>query len=71
MKKLKEYWMIIILLICFLGMGFYWYEWRPYKIRIQCAKETVESYESINSFGTPDQLKLYLDICLKKKGLEE
>ncbi len=56
MEKLKEYKLIIILVLVVLTVAFYWYEWRPANIRAKCA--VVPSAEG------------YL-LCLRFEGLKK
>jgi hypothetical protein len=36
-EQIKKYWWIIIVILI-VGFSFYWYEWRPSQIRIECSK---------------------------------
>lgn len=71
MKKLKEYWMIILLALCFIGVIFYWHEWRPAQIRIACGYKTAEMANKATSALLADQIGAYMEICLMKNGLNK
>jgi len=39
MEKIKQYKYIILIVFAFLSFVFYWYEWRPLKIKEKCSAE--------------------------------
>jgi len=41
MKKLKDYWGIMIFVLVILGAAFYWYELRPISITRNCVKKSI------------------------------
>jgi len=51
MQKLKQYWVIISLAVILLGVAFYWYSYRPSKIREMCASEATRNNGWSNSTG--------------------
>lgn len=63
MNKLKQYWPIILLVVVILGGLFYWYEWRPSRIRTTCYWQSRVSDIGVNEYK--------FDSCLKLKGLEK
>ena len=66
MKKLKEHW-IVILLIFFLVLGaFYWFQWRPAKIRINCANKMHKATPADTIQGSFEEM---LSLCLLKGGI--
>ena len=65
MQKLKQYWVIILLIVVILGGLFYWFELRPAKIISDCssiarsnAKLGYESFASV------------YDDCLMANGIK-
>jgi len=63
--------MIIILSIVFLAIVaflFYWYEWRPAKIRAYC--EWNVRWGDLSQGLTIDNYKLRYESCLHSKGIE-
>ncbi len=77
MEKLKEYKLIIILVLVVLGGAFYWYEWRPSQIKKECNGQAYfDSYTTLKAgefFANQSQLqdrqkKLY-DDCLRYNGI--
>ncbi len=76
MKKIKitQKQAIALILVFLLGSLFYWYEWRPMKIRKDCArtsfkiardKEIKMTAEGINS------IKLYYNLCIWGRGIKK
>lgn len=66
MKKLKEYWVIILLFICLLGGAFYRLEWRPAQIRIDCANKMHKATPADAIQGSFEEM---LSLCLLKGGI--
>lgn len=58
MQKLKEYKYIILMALLILGFVFYWYSWRPSKIRSSCFESSLARAD------------LYIN-CLRENGLEK
>lgn len=71
MKKLKEYGGVIILIACLLGIMFYWFEWRPSQIRIDCGYKTADANNESVTTVSADYLRMYMDVCLMKAGLSK
>jgi hypothetical protein len=71
MKKLKEYGAIIILIACLLGTMFYWFEWRPNQLRIDCGYKTANANNESATPVSADYLRMYMDVCLMKAGLSK
>ena len=71
MTKLKQYWLIgVVVLIIFLGY-FYWFQWRPSQIVKQCDKEAVEKASDVDDGN--QAIKIYdarYKSCLRAKGLK-
>jgi len=65
MKKLKEWWVIILIFLLLTTFLFYWLEIRPTKIRIQCYKAKAGMF-----IPSPDHLDL-IRSCLLEHGLAE
>ena len=63
MEKIKEYKGIIILILIVLGAAFYWYEWRPSKIRKDCF--------NMFTISTPFDEGLYKNCLTGVHGLEK
>ena len=75
MEKLKQYKYIILLALVILGFAFYWYEWRPSKIRERCFIEAEFNGLVMTSIHEPEiyykNLNNYYQNCLKRFGLEK
>lgn len=69
--------LIILILLSFIGGAFYWYELRPSEIRKNCFKEAQEVVDKEEAFVTkflPEKVKdkkaIAYSECLIKNGLE-
>ncbi|MFA5644471.1 MAG: hypothetical protein WC928_03030 [Patescibacteria group bacterium] len=71
MKKLKEYWIIMLIFLCLVGGWFYWFELRPTNIRIACGYKTAEWNNKSETFIEIEAVRMYLDLCLIKSGLNK
>lgn len=77
MKKLKEYWLIVLLVLIVLAVPFYWYSLRPSQIIKECNKwKEVEKWDYISrglvkdgSWRAPE--KIEISRCLREHGLKE
>ena len=71
MKKIINLFTILVF-VALLGGAFYWLEWRPSQIRIECAnnmhKATASELGSDKINGTFDEM---LKLCLYKKGISK
>jgi len=57
-----------LLAIAIIGAVFYWYEYRPMRIRQYCVKETIENAK--NSRGTTaSTIRLIYWKCITEKGI--
>ncbi len=71
----KQYYVIISLFVVILGLAFYWYEYRPQKIRKDCYKRAQNFYvsaaEEVASNKSVEEIQnnLYVD-CLMWSGLK-
>lgn len=77
MKRLKQFWLIILLAVLLLSSLFYWFEWRPTQIRNKCSFEADVAYvrlqispSNITTQAEADDFKnmVYLG-CVQEKGL--
>lgn len=77
---LKQNWFkvgLLVILVVSIVIAFYWYEWRPQKIRVECNDSAFES--SMESFdesaytqsGRMDLKDKFYKDCLKYNGLEK
>lgn len=72
MKKLKKHWAIILLIFLFIGGLFYWYEWRPSKIKQNCSwvhktseaipARAAKSKEEIENCKNENKDRLFCDL---------
>ena len=74
MKKIKEYWIIILLILFVVGGLFYWYELRPTKILKECSKWKELSFYDAGATKLGDNWwrKPYdyeIKSCLQEHGL--
>jgi len=85
MKKKNIFLLIcVVLIILILSSGFYWYEFRPTKIRKECNSTAVEGAKELakptgsgldklllgDKYSVEDYEKIYLE-CLRSKGLNK
>lgn len=79
MKFINENRFLSVLILCVLILGavFYWFEWRPSKIRTKCNDSAFESSMASNdpdSFMQKGRMRIkeqfYKD-CLRYEGLNE
>ncbi|MDD3285583.1 MAG: hypothetical protein PHG95_03035 [Patescibacteria group bacterium] len=68
MKKLKEYWIIILFLIITLSISFYWFEWKKYQAGIECSKKITE-WAKENKINDGPVISVGIDLCLLHKGI--
>ena len=63
-------WLLILII---LGFAFYWYEWRPMKIRINCLNEMADGKIKISGgdLNGIDKFEAMKNICLFEKGIKE
>ena len=70
MAKLKQNWLIILIVLIIAGGLFYWFQWRPAEARKECNKQAIEKAK----VATENQ-QTYYDVtyqtCLRKRGLEK
>jgi hypothetical protein len=84
-EKFKKYWWIIVIILL-IGGVFYWYEWRPAKIRAYCEKYVFENKQWETSNTEREQLgwdmnkinaaereksNYYYEVCIHKKGINQ
>lgn len=75
MNFLKENWFritIVLLVLAIAGLSFYWYEWRPYKIRKECALNVGDLIKNaeVKDSDLP-ALEYVYSICIRVRGLEK
>lgn len=58
----------IILILSIVGGLFYWYEYRPVRIKQYCMKETIERVKNANR-ATASTIRLLYWRCTIEKGL--
>jgi hypothetical protein len=68
MKKLRERWYIILLILSLVCGGFYWYEYRPSQIKKECSSSILEKIKN-NANMTADKAEFSYKLCLAAKGL--
>ncbi len=82
MDKLKRYWWVVgmvVVVLLILGCLFYWYQWRPLKLREDCYQKASSSISDIIiSRGDVEEANSLLGLkdkiyhsCLHSKGLKE
>ena len=69
MQKLKHYWIIVLLVLILLGSAFYWFQYKPYKARKDCAwkREHADAIAAMPQKGTPTT---YAEIDAYDKSVE-
>ena len=69
----KQHYTIAILILLILGGIFYWYEYRPTKIKQQCSAEARFDQKAINEpndIRRQEFINMYYDDCLMRFGLK-
>ncbi|MEA3273402.1 MAG: hypothetical protein U9Q72_02300 [Patescibacteria group bacterium] len=69
----KNYTIIIIIALCVVGIVFYWYGYRPSKIKQQCSAEARFDQRAINESNDVKRqefINMYYDDCLMRFGLK-
>lgn len=69
----KSYITIAIVALCVVGVAFYWYEYRPSKVRQQCSAEARFDQRAIsesNDVKRQEFINMYYDDCLMRFGLK-
>jgi len=69
----KNYTIIAIITLCLVGVAFYWYEYRPSKIKQQCSAEARFDQRAIgesNDVKRQEFINMYYDDCLMRFGLK-
>jgi len=71
---MKKIYAIIILLVLFMiGFAFYWFEYRPSKIKQQCSAEARfdrRADSEFNDIKRQEFINMYYDDCLMRFGLK-
>lgn len=73
MDKLKQYKYIILIVLVILGFIFYWYEYRPMKIKQQCSADAQFDQRATmetNDLKRQEFINMYYDDCLMRFGLK-
>jgi hypothetical protein len=73
MPKIKEYKYIILILLAVLASAFYWYEWRPSKIKQRCSADAhmdTRSVSESNDKIRQDLINTYYKDCIMGFGLK-
>jgi len=73
MEKVKQYKFVILIAIIILGFAFYWFEWRPGKIRARCLTEgefAAVPLEFTDNKRFEFIVNYYLQ-CVRRFGLEK
>jgi len=67
----KKYWWLGLVFLLFIGW-FYWFQWRPTRIRSYCAKEVATMLSGSDRTITNFQktYDLFYESCLNQKGLK-
>ncbi len=80
MNWLEKNWFkasVVVILIITIGGSFYWFQWRPRKIRVECNdsafRSSMESYDatSFTQSGRMDLKDKFYKDCLRYNGFEE
>ena len=73
MEKLKQYKYIILILLITLGFVFYWFEYRPTKIKETCSAEAhmgLRILAEANDNKRQEMINSYYYDCLMRFGLK-
>jgi hypothetical protein len=73
MEKLKQYKYIILIGLVVMGFAFYWYEWRPTKIKESCSAEARFDQRTMaeqDDNKRQDFINMYYNDCLMRFGLK-
>lgn len=74
-EKIKKYqWLsVAIVLLLIVAGAFYWYEWRPTKIKGRCSAEARfdrGAMLELDDFKRQEFINMYYDDCLMRFGLK-
>jgi len=67
MEKLKEYRYIVLIALIILGFAFYWYEYRPTKIKERCSSD---AHFNPRNIGQQALINNEYEDCLMRFGLK-
>jgi len=67
MAKLKQYWLIILIVLIVIGGAVYWFQWRPNQIRKECYRSSDWAMRA----GSRQTFDDHYEQCLTSKGLEK
>lgn len=73
MAKLKQYWLIILIVLIIISGLFYWFQWRPTEIKQLCSAEARFDQRAIgesNDIKRQEFINMYYDDCLMRFGLK-
>lgn len=66
--------LIIVVIIAIMSGLFYWYEWRPSKIRITCSERALKTTQKQNNLSIDDGEKVFdilFNACITGKGINK
>jgi hypothetical protein len=69
MKFSKQFWLLILGILLISGGVFYWYEYRPSKIRTEC-NEYADKRSRDGSLNDAERYEFRYKFCLSQKGLK-
>lgn len=71
-KAIKKHWLLLLIIFLIAGW-FYWFQWRPARIRGDCNEYVVERLkeetEKRSTKEWQERYDLYFENCLHSKGL--
>ena len=67
-EKVKEFRILIVIIIALLVFMFYWFEWRPSQIIKEC-NNSARQRVSRSANKSVEQYEIYYKICLRERGL--
>jgi hypothetical protein len=69
MNFIKQFWLLILGILLILGGVFYWYEYRPSKIRMEC-NEYADKRSKDGNLNDAERYVFRYNFCLSEKGLK-
>ena len=68
MNKLKEYWILIVIVLVLLGGAFYWYEFRPIRLIKTCNAKAISEAAKEKPEAVVNFYEFSYKLCLRLNG---
>jgi hypothetical protein len=68
MFKLKEYWVLIVIILILLAGSFYWYEYKPMRLIKQCNTKAISEASKEKPEAVVNYYEFAYKLCLRMNG---